>query len=204
MRPDGLQVLMASSPESIQRVGAEEAGVMLGAVDKALAVLLEGRVAELLLLQSSKSHTARLCQGLMQRASQEAKLRRCNPFPLRYSKHACRRQHANEQCSQSPCLASPLQSSSLGPQQETNWLAVSCHAKPYHNRHQSESPMVSSCKQQELGTPWAQALSTDASGTLIIWSCKPHSISAAEATGALVIPPQLHASKLQCPPANLA
>ncbi len=68
---------MASLPESIQQVGAEEAAEMVTAVDTALRMLLEGRAAELLQLQTSKSHTSRLCQALSQKAGQEAKLRRC-------------------------------------------------------------------------------------------------------------------------------
>ena len=67
---------MASLPESIQRVSSEEAGEMLATAEAALAILLEGRTAELLLLKTSKSHTARLCQSLSQKAGQEAKFRR--------------------------------------------------------------------------------------------------------------------------------
>lgn len=80
------QVFMASLPESIQRVSGEEAREMLAAVEAAASILLEGRAAELLLLRTSKSHTARLCQALTQKAGQEAKLRRykslCPPISM--------------------------------------------------------------------------------------------------------------------------
>ena len=70
------QVLMASAPEAIQQVSAEDASTLLDAVEAALAMLQEGRTAELLQLKTSKSHTARLCQALTHKAGQEAKLRR--------------------------------------------------------------------------------------------------------------------------------